>query len=108
MKGYIVGYKSRESANHEIIDYWFSTSPKDAMKFPTKDWADTEKYRFNRGITINEDLQQPHRLDDFQIEEFEDQFVVWCKGPFVVRARGEGVAQNTTASRPDAPSGPPI
>ncbi len=33
MKGYIVGFKSRESANHEIIDYWFSSSSKDAMRW---------------------------------------------------------------------------
>ncbi len=37
MKAYIVGYKSRESANHGIIDYWFSLSSKDAMKIPTRE-----------------------------------------------------------------------
>ena len=95
MKGYIVGYKTRESANHGIVDYWFSTSPKDAMKIPSREWAESEVRLFNRGITINEDLQRPHRLDDFQVEEFEDGFVVWCEGPFVVRARGEGEARST-------------
>lgn len=102
MKGYIVRYKSRESANHEIIDYWFSDSPKDAHKFPSKEWAEGEVNRFNRGITINQDLQRPHVLDDFQIEEFEDGFLIWCEGPFVVRARGEGGTQSTTSKRMEA------
>ncbi len=82
MKGYIVGYKSRESANHEIIDYWFSSSPKDAMKVRTKEWAEQDVGRFNRGITINEDTPQPCLLTDFQIEEFEGEFIFWCEGPF--------------------------
>lgn len=108
MRGYIVGYKSRESANHEIIDYWFSTSPKDDLKFPSKEWAEPEVSRFNRGITINEDLQRPHVLGDFQLEEFDNGLVVWCEGPFVVRAHGEAAAQNKVADKPDAPSSEPI
>ena len=104
MKGYIVGFKSRESANHEIVDYWFSSSPKDAMRWSLKELADADIRLFNRGITINEDLQRPHTLNDFQIEEVEDRFIVWCEGPFVVRARGEGVAQNRAESTPRSPS----
>jgi hypothetical protein len=106
MKGYIVGYKSRESANHEIIDYWFSTSPKDALRRPTRELAEAEIFLFNRGITINADLQRPHLLNDFQVEEFEDGFVVWCEGPFVVRARGEGAAENAIPHTPPDPSAP--
>ena len=104
MKAYIVGYKSRESANHGIFDYWFSLSSKDAMKIPTREWAQMEAGRFNRGITINEDIQRPHVLDDFQVEELEGEFVVWCDGPFVVRARGEGTVQNKAESTPENPS----
>jgi hypothetical protein len=101
LKGYIVGYKSRESANHEIVDYWFSTSATDAMRWHLKELAEKEVPLFNRGITINEDLQRPYILNDFQIEEVEDGFVVWCEGPFVVRVRGEGAAQNTTVHTPE-------
>lgn len=108
MRGYIVRYKSRESANHEIIDYWFSSSAKDAYKFPSKEWAEPEVSRFNRGITINEDLQRPHVLNDFQVEEFEDGFVIWCEGPFVVRAHGEAAAEDKTADTPNASLPRPI
>ena len=66
MKGYIVGFKSRESANHEIIDYWFSTSPKDAMLWDLREFAEGDVRHFNRGITINEDIQRPHTLQDFR------------------------------------------
>jgi hypothetical protein len=104
MKGYIVGFKSRESANHEIIDYWFSTSPKDAMRWDLREFAEGDVRHFNRGITINEDIQRPHTLQDFQIEEFEGRFVVWCDGPFVIR--GAGAAQNLPARTPSAPSAP--
>lgn len=104
MKGFIVGYKSRESANHQIIDYWFSDSPKDAMHWPLRELAEAEVRCFNHGITINEDLQNPFLLQDFQIEELEDGFVVWCEGPFVARARGAGAAQSTTARAPQLPS----
>jgi hypothetical protein len=78
------------------------------MKVPSREWAEAEVRNSNRGITINEDLRQPHRLEDFQIEEFEDGFVIFADGPFVVRMRGEGEAQSTPAGTLSAPSAPPI
>lgn len=101
MKGYIVGFKSRESANHEIIDYWFSPSSNDAMRWGLREFAEADVRLFNRGITINEDLQRPHMLTDFQIEEVENGFVVWADGPFVVR--GSGRARNQDGNVPQEP-----
>ena len=91
MKGYIVGFKSRESADHQIIDYWFSNSPKDAMRWDIRELAEADVRLFNRGITINEDLGHPHFLNDFEIEEPEPgKFIVFAEGPFVVRPRTSG------------------
>jgi hypothetical protein len=104
MKGYIVGFKSRESANHEIVDYWFSSSPKDAMRWRLRELAEADVRHFNRGITINEDLQRPYSLSDFQMEEVEDGFVVWADGPFVVR--GSGTARNSGGDAPPEPAAP--
>ncbi len=39
MKEYIVGFESRASAEHEIIDYRFSFSPSDAMGWQLRDHA---------------------------------------------------------------------
>lgn len=104
MKGYIVGFKSRESANHEIIDYWFSPSPKDAMRWSLRELAETEVRLFNRGITINEDLHRPHLLSDFQVEEFEGGFVVWADGPFAVRRSGTALNEpGETKQEPPSP-----
>ncbi len=86
MKGYIVGFKSRESANHEIIDYWFSSSSKDAMRWGLREFAEADVGLFNRGITINEDLQRPHMLTDFSIE-----------------VRGSGRARNQDGNVPQEP-----
>ena len=64
------------------------------MKIPTKEWAEREAATFNGRITINEDIKRPHILNNFQIEEFEDGFVIWCDGPFVVRGSGEARLQS--------------
>lgn len=98
MKGYIVGFKSRESANHEIVDYWFSTSPKDAMTWAMRELVEADVRVFNRGITINEDISRPHLINDFQIEELElGKFIVFAEGPFVIRMNGTVGVRNTPA-----------
>lgn len=104
MKGYIVGFKSRKSADHEIVDYWFSSSPKDAMRWTIREFVEVEVRHFNRGITINEDLGRPYMLTDFEIEEPEPgQFIVCAEGPFVVH--GLGVAKSTHADTASDRSG---
>jgi hypothetical protein len=85
MKAYVRGYKSRKSANHEVIDYWFSITPQDAMKIPSREWAQGDIRLVRYGITINEDTDHPHLLTGFQIEEFEDGFVISCEGSFFFR-----------------------
>lgn len=90
MKGYIVGFQSRASANHEIVDYWFSTSPKDGMRWDTRELAEADVLIFNRGITINHDLHRPYVLQSFEVEEFNDGFIVGCEGPFAIRGLGQG------------------
>jgi hypothetical protein len=60
--------------------------------------------RFNRGIPINEDIQCPYVLDEFQIGEVDDGFIVWCEGPSVVRTNGAGATSNTTAKPFSEPS----
>jgi hypothetical protein len=100
MKGYIVGFKSRASADHQIIDYWFSDSANDAMRWDIRELAEADVRLFNRGITINEDLGQPHLLQNFEIEEVEaEKFIVFAEGPFVVRPRtsGSGRGHDPTA-----------
>ena len=41
MMEYIVGFESRVSADHEIIDYRFSFSPNDAMRWQLRDRAES-------------------------------------------------------------------
>jgi hypothetical protein len=89
MKAYVRGYKFRESANHEIVDYWFCLNPKDALVRPTREWAEGEVSLFSRGITINEDLKRPYVLTEFEIEPLADGFVISCDGPFEVRGVGD-------------------
>jgi len=93
MRGYIVGFKSRESANHEIVDCWFSTSPKDAMRWHIPELAEADVRLFNRGILINDDIQCPYLLRNFEVEECEDGYVAACEGPFVIREGCEGGTQ---------------
>jgi hypothetical protein len=90
MKMYIKAYKSRESVNHMLIDYWFCATPTDALWRADKTIAEDEIMAFNRGITINKDIQRPHLLTNFQIERFNEGYVIWCDGPFEIR--GEGTA----------------
>lgn len=52
MKGYIAAFKSRASADHQVIDYWFSDSPKDAMCWDVRELVKADVRQFNRGITI--------------------------------------------------------
>jgi hypothetical protein len=59
------------------------------MRWSLRELAEADVRHFNRGITINQEFQRPYMLKDFQIEEVEDGFVVWCEGPFVVRGSGE-------------------
>jgi hypothetical protein len=100
MKAYIVWFESRESANGEIIDYQFSSSPTDAMSWSVRQFAGADIRHFNRGITINEDVGHPHRLTNFEIEEREPgKFVVFAEGPFVERTRGEGGGQSKAQMR---------
>ena len=86
-KAYIVGFESRESANHEIKDYQFSSSAEDAMPWSSKTYAETEVLDFNRrGITINADLGRPWVVHTFQVEEREPGvFIIAAEGPFVER-----------------------
>jgi len=96
MKGYIVGFKSRASADHQVIDYCFSDSAQDAMRWDLRELAEADVRLFNRGIMINEDLGQPHLLDDFAIEEVEpEKFIVFAEGPFVPRPRTSGSGGGT-------------
>ena len=89
MKAYIRGFQSRKSANNEITDYWFAAVPQDAMKIPSREWAEGDVRLIGGGITINEDTPQPHLITQFEIEEFEDGFVISCEGPFFFRGSGE-------------------
>jgi hypothetical protein len=58
------------------------------MRWGLREVAEAEVRLFSRGITINEDLQRPHTLTDFQIEEAENGFIVCADGPFAVRGSG--------------------
>jgi hypothetical protein len=106
MKGYIVRYEHRASENGPMIDYWFSSSARDAMRYSDRDLAEGDVDHFNLGITINEDLGAPYVLQKFEVEEFEGKFMVSADGPFVIRGHGVGVVRNTTDRTPGGPSSP--
>lgn len=61
MKGYIVGFKSRASADHQVIDYWFSDSAPDAMRWNLRELAEADVCLFNRGITISCRISQSRK-----------------------------------------------
>ncbi|HMH14711.1 MAG TPA: hypothetical protein VK578_16555 [Edaphobacter sp.] len=51
MKGYVVRWKIRD--DNQIIDYWFSSSPRDGATWPTRESAGDHMQEFNRkGVTI--------------------------------------------------------
>lgn len=84
---------SRDDPNKNLIDYWFCEYAKDAAYWVTRELADINVMRFNRGITIPSLFGGSYTIFDFQVEEFAaDQFVIFAEAPFIVTERGTGNA----------------
>ena len=85
MKGYVVRWEIREDDDHQTIDYWFSTSPRDGATWPERESAEVHVRDFNqKGATIESSSGGEYTIQDFTVEEREDgKFVVFCEAPFV-------------------------
>jgi hypothetical protein len=86
MKGYVVRWKIRENDDHQTIDYWFSTLPKDGATWPTRESVEVHIRDFNKkGVTIPSSFGG-RTIHDFKVEEREDgKFVVFCEAPVILR-----------------------
>jgi hypothetical protein len=76
----------------------FCATPTDALWRADKTIPEDEIMAFDRGITINEDIHRPHLLTNFQIEKFNEGYVIWCDGPFEIR--GAGAVSGNESSNP--------
>jgi len=84
-KGYVSRWKQREKPEDQIVDYWFTSEPNNAVQWETKEQADIECQILNyQRIEIPSSQGGTHVCGDFRSEKFRPgSFVAFCEAPFI-------------------------
>ena len=82
LKGYI--QKIEQKKKSPEIDYEFTSKIDLGWTWPTREEAEFDCLRFNRGIYIDSALGGKHKCDGFTVEgRRTGEFVVSCFAPFI-------------------------
>jgi hypothetical protein len=93
-KAYILRSKRREKPEERhITDFWFTTDPKKAGYYETKEAAANDCVLFERfPISIPSSEGGTHTCTGFKVEELgANEFVIFCEAPFIPEANGQAV-----------------
>ena len=90
-KVYIFEEHFERGTNHGQKEhvYAFCDSARDAMSFDDQYIAELGCSMFNYNAVIIDSVRGgKHTIDNFEVEKFENRFVIFCIAPFIYTARG--------------------
>jgi hypothetical protein len=107
-KAYIRRIKSRAYPESSTVDYFFSTTLKDAWNWKFESVA--QSFLPQSGVTLPLKGGGSYAIEDFEVEKpSPGLIVISCHAPFDLAALKHGepaAAQSTTADTPSDPSAP--
>jgi hypothetical protein len=80
-------YRREPPAERNTRDVWFTTNPKDALYYETREEAESDALVIfeHSNIKLNLIGGLKHPLKDFRVEELgPKEFVIFCEGPFAI------------------------
>jgi hypothetical protein len=103
LKGYITGWKERETPEERhIVDVGFDHNPEKAACWKTRQEAANDCVIFDHWrVVIPSAEGGTHVCRDFRVEERAPaEFVVFCEGPFILRNRSESMTGGQSTPNP--------